>query len=63
VKTIEKACTTLGRFARLGAVKVGFQPASTNTEHVPMEVEPTTEDVKIVGIVVRAIVGTPRTTD
>ena len=54
---------TLKRFARMDAEHVELQPVSTNPEHKPIEIEPTSEDVEIVGIVVGAIVGTRRATD
>ena len=40
------------------AAALGSQPVSTNGEHEPIEIVPTTQDVEIVGIVVGAIVGT-----
>ena len=40
-----------------------LQAESTNPEHKSIESGPTTTDTEIVGIVVRAIAGTRRTTD
>ena len=54
---------TLKRFARISAGKVELQPVSTNAEHEPIEIGPTTQDFEIVGVVVGAIVGTRRGPD
>ena len=51
---------TLKRFARTDAEHIELQPVSTNPEHKPIRIGPTTEDAEIVGIVVGAIVGTRR---
>ena len=51
---------TLKRYERIDAETVELQPVSTNSEHKPIQVGPTTEDAEIVGIVVGAIVGTRR---
>ena len=51
---------TLKRFARIDADTVELQPVSTNPEHEPIPIGPTTHDTEIVGIVVGAIVGTRR---
>ena len=54
---------TLKRYERTGKTTVELQPVSTNAEHKPIEIRPTTTDVEIVGVVVGAIVGTRRATD
>ena len=46
---------TLKRFARIDAEHVELQPVSTNPEHEPIRIGPTTEATEIVGIVVGAI--------
>ena len=51
---------TLNRCARIDAHTVELQPVSTNPEHSPIEIGPTTGDAEIVGIVVGAIVGSRR---
>ena len=56
---------TPNRFERIDARTVELQPVSTNPEHQPIEIGPTTEDMEtvgIVGIVVEAIVATRRGT-
>ena len=54
---------TLKRFQRIDADTVELQPVSTNPEHKPIKIGPTTADTEIVGIVVGAIVGTRRATE
>ena len=51
---------TLKRYKRIETDLVELQPVSTNPEHEPIRIGPTTEDAEIVGIVVGAIVGTRR---
>ena len=51
---------TLKRFQRIDAKHVELQPVSTNPEHEPIPIGPSTEDAEIVGIVVGAIVGRRR---
>ena len=51
---------TLKRFQRIDDEHVELQPVSTNPEHEPIPIGPSTEDAEIVGIVVGAIVGTRR---
>ena len=51
---------TLKRLQRIDAETVELQPVSTNPEHEPIEIGPTTADIEIVGVVVGAIVGTRR---
>ena len=53
----------LKRFSRIDAERVELQPVSTNPEHEPIEIGPTTDDAEIVGIVVGAIVGIRRSND
>ena len=54
---------TLKRFQRIDERTVELQPVSTNPEHEPIRIGPTTVDVEIAGIVVGAIVGTRRTNE
>ena len=54
---------TLKRFARIDEERMELQPVSTNPEHEPIPIGPTTHDTEIVGIVVGAIVGTRRTAE
>ena len=49
---------TLKRLQRIDAEHVELQPVSTNPEHKPIEVGPTTVDAGSVAVVVEAIVGT-----
>ena len=51
---------TLERYERIDASTVELQPVSSNPEHEPIQIGPTTVDGEIVGIVVGAIVGTRR---
>ena len=51
---------TLKRYQRTGPDTVEFQPESTNPDHEPIRVDLRTDDVRIVGMVVGAIVGTGR---
>ena len=53
-----EADITLKRFERTGKSTVELQPVSTNADHKPIKIRPTTTDVEIVGVVVGAIVGT-----
>ena len=54
---------TLKRFQRIDAKHVELQPGSTNPEHEPIPIGPTTHDTEIVGIVVGAIVGRRRSAE
>ena len=54
---------TLKRFQRIDAKHVELQPVSTNPEHEPIPIGPTTHDTEIVGIVVGAIVGRRRSAE
>ena len=54
---------TLKRFQRIDAAHVELQPVSTNPEHEPIPIGPTTHDTEIVGIVVGAIVGRRRSAE
>ena len=60
---VARADITVKRYERTGKSAVELQPVSTNAEHEPIKIGPTTEDVEIVGVVVGAIVGTRRTSD
>ena len=51
---------TLKRYQRIDAETMELQPISTNPEHEPIRIGPTTEGCEIVGIVVGAIVGNRR---
>ena len=51
---------TLKRYERTDANTIELQPVSSNPEHEPITIGPTTDDAEIVGIVVGAIVGTRR---
>ena len=51
---------TLKRLQRIDSKTVELQPVSTNPKHEPIKIGPTTTDTEIVGVVVGAIVGTPR---
>lgn len=53
---------TLKRYHRAGQECIELQPESTNPEHETIRINPTTEDFEIVGVVVGAIIGTPRAT-
>ena len=53
---------TLKRYHRASAKCIELQPESTNSEHEVLRVDPRTEDFEIVGVVVGAIIGPPRTT-
>ena len=48
---------TLKRYHRASEDLVELQPESSNPEHHPIRIDPQTEDVQIVGIVVGAIIG------
>ena len=54
---------TLKRYQRIDASTVELQPVSSNPDHEPIQVGPTTPDAEIVGIVVGAIVGARRGPD
>ena len=51
---------TLKRYHRTGTYTFELQPQSSNPEHEPIQVDTRSEDFEIVGIVVGAIIGTPR---
>ena len=54
---------TLKRYQRVDSRTVELQPVSSNPDHEPIRIGPTTDDAEIVGIVVGAIVGYRRGTD
>ena len=56
---IEQDVTPM-RYQRIEADTVALEPVSTNPEHKPIEIGPTTEDAEIIGVVAGAIVGTRR---
>ena len=53
----------LKRLRRIDGHRVVLQPGSTNPEHEPIPIGPTTHDTEIVGIVVGAIVGRRRSAE
>ena len=52
---------TMKRFHRAGPNCIELQPESSDPEYETIQIDPTTEDFEIVGVVVGAIIGTPRT--
>ena len=54
---------TLKPYQRIDMTTVELQPVSTNPEHEPIRIGPTSENTEIVGTVVGAIIGARRSTD
>ena len=54
---------TLKRLRRIDDRCIKLKPESTNPEHRSISINPQTEDVEIVGLIVGAVVGVPRSPD
>ena len=54
---------TLKRLRRIDDKCIKLEPESTNPKHRSIPIDPQTEDVEIVGVIVGAVVGVPRTLD
>ena len=54
---------TLKRLRRIDDECVELEPESTNPEHESIRIDAQTDDVEIVGVIVGAVVGVPRTPD
>lgn len=50
----------LKRFRCRDADTIALQPESSNPEHRPLRAGPDTEDFQVLGVVVRAIIGSRR---
>ena len=54
---------TLKRLRRIDDRCIKLEPESTNPEHRSIPINPQAEDIEIVGLIVGAVVGVPRSPD